>query len=363
MITIPVDTFSRAMSICQPFVPSRTTKDELRYIKMECDSEFLTLVASDGEAAIRHSEALAGQVGSVMLPGRLSLVLSESNSDDVGLDMEPSGVLIVHDGDNEYRLMTIPVKDYPTREFANAKEGAIEVHRGSFLAGLSLAAIAADESGSRYVLDGVRVEYENGVLHFVGTDSRRASIVELRAVGDTAMQCIVPQSHVKRLVTSLSAVNSQYVYISNSSNKIEFLAEQTSISCPVQSGLFPQWRKIVPKETSSPAVVQSGHLASTIRQARLGRQEEETAVRFAFEAGQLTLGSGTDKHGSKVELPISYEGPKVVVNLNPEYVLGWLGKLKPEDTTEWRLTDGESPVLATCAARGAKYVIMPLSEK
>ncbi len=69
---------------------------------------------------------------------------------------------------------------------------------------------------------------------------------------------------------------------------------------------------------------------------------------------------GAEYGESHVELPIAYEGPEIVITLDPRYLNDFLRVLNPEATLLLELRDSESA--AVCSTDdGYAYVIMPLA--
>ena len=69
---------------------------------------------------------------------------------------------------------------------------------------------------------------------------------------------------------------------------------------------------------------------------------------------------GAEYGESHVELPIAYEGPEIIISLDPRYLNDFLRVMSPEATLLLELRDGDSA--AVCSTDdGYAYVIMPLA--
>ena len=89
--------------------------------------------------------------------------------------------------------------------------------------------------------------------------------------------------------------------------------------------------------------------------------EESRGVDFTFENGTLTLTSmGQDIGSSKIDLPISYDGEKIVVTFDPRYMQEFLRVLDPAGPVTLQMNDGNSAAVFQ-ADDNYTYVIMPLS--
>ncbi len=89
--------------------------------------------------------------------------------------------------------------------------------------------------------------------------------------------------------------------------------------------------------------------------------QESRGVDFSFSPGLLALDSRAATVGqSRVELPISYDGPEISITFDPRFVADYLRVLEPEKQITLELTDAESAA-ALKTDDGYTYVIMPLS--
>jgi len=106
-----------------------------------------------------------------------------------------------------------------------------------------------------------------------------------------------------------------------------------------------------------------GPFHSAVRQAAIVTTEEHRGVDFTFGDGKITLaGHGAEMGEAHIELPIAYEGPEVLVRLDPRFVSDFLRVLEPDQTFTLHLRDSESAVVCT-TGDGYGYVIMPLSQE
>jgi DNA polymerase-3 subunit beta len=106
-----------------------------------------------------------------------------------------------------------------------------------------------------------------------------------------------------------------------------------------------------------------GPLYSAVRQAAIFTDSESRGVDFVFGDGNLMLRASVAESGnSRVELPVAYSGPNVVLALDNRYVSDFLRVLDPEVTITMDMVDGESAALFA-TDDGYGYVIMPMARE
>jgi DNA polymerase III subunit beta len=76
----------------------------------------------------------------------------------------------------------------------------------------------------------------------------------------------------------------------------------------------------------------------------------------------LTLSGATAETGqSRVDMPISYSGPQIIVALDHRFVLEFLKVLSPEANISLEIENGETAVVFHADDGAYGYVVMPLS--
>src|SRR5262249_8649410 len=141
--------------------------------------------------------------------------------------------------------------------------------------------------------------------------------------------------------------------ISDTDNEVHFAARGNDVllrtpRCTFYSrlveGRFPRWRDVFPQRRDAPRIdIQVGPLHSAIRQAAVVLSAESRGIDFTFADGTLTLSGATAETGqSKVEMPVAYTGPQLVVALDHRFVLEFLKVLSPEATIALEIENGET---------------------
>jgi DNA polymerase-3 subunit beta len=99
-----------------------------------------------------------------------------------------------------------------------------------------------------------------------------------------------------------------------------------------------------------------------LRQASVVLSAESRGVDFTFADGTLTLSGATAETGqSRVEMPVAYTGPQIVVALDHRFVLEYLKVLSPETNIALDVENGETAVVFHADDGAYGYVVMPLS--
>jgi DNA polymerase-3 subunit beta len=108
--------------------------------------------------------------------------------------------------------------------------------------------------------------------------------------------------------------------------------------------------------------MQVGPLFAALRQAAVVLSTESRGIDFTFADGTLTLSGATAEAGqSRVEMPVAYTGPQIIVSLDHRFVIEFLKVLEPEATISLEIENGETAVVFHADDGAYGYVVMPLS--
>jgi DNA polymerase-3 subunit beta len=347
-------------------VPSRTPKDVLRNLKLQIEGGKATLIGTDLETGIRHD--LPGvetdSSGEVLLPkDRMLAILRELTTDGVDLEVDDKA-LWVRAGQSEFRLAMEDPSEFPPVQAFDAASYFV-VPASAFKEMIRRTVFATDVESTRYALGGVLLEFREQQLTMAATDSRRLAVVSTKCgivgnVQDQATSPVVPAKALNLIERGIQDSDSE-VFVSMYPNSALFKVGSSTIYSRLVDGRFPRYRDVIPAPGGTQIDLLVSSFYSAVRQAQIVTNEESRGVDFTFEPGILRLTSiAADVGESKVEMPISFEGPPVTITFDPRFLSDFLKILDPSSTVKFQLNDGESAaVLRT--DDGYIYVIMPLA--
>ena len=365
-ITCQRTSLTNAFQTVAGVVPSRTTKDILKNIKLLVAGGKATLIGNDSEIGIRCNlpDIEADSNGEALLPtSRVLSVLRELTDDVVKLDITGDAIWI-RCGYSEFRLSAEDPADFPPvatfedEEYFVVKAATLKqlIHRTIF---------ATDTESTRYALGGVQVELTSDRATFAATDSRRLAVVsgDCSVVGSPAKPAtppVVPSKAMTLLERSLSDGEAD-AHIAIHANDIAVRCGGTTITSQLVQGRFPDWRKVVPTSFGATIDMVVAPFYAAVRQAQIVTNEESRGVDFTFGKGTLKLNSqAADIGQSKIEMPIPFDGDEIKITFDPRYVADFLKSLDSGSQFRCQLSTHEDPaVFAT--EDNYTYVIMPLS--
>ena len=349
-------------------VPQRTPKPILENIKLEVTPERATLMATDLEIGI-CIDVPGFEIeapGTVLLHiKRVGSILRESS--DEKLHLESDGVKTrIYSQQSEFQLPTENPDEFPTvSPFQEEKYHQMPAR--FFRELLHRTVCAADTESSRYALGGVLVELSADEIVGVGTDGRRLARQQGPAeavAGHQTLDTTVIPSRAVQLIERALADNEENVQLAARENDVLVKSQRTTIYARLVEGRYPKWQDVVPDFRSMHKIeLAVGPFHSAVRQAAIVTSEERRGIEFTFGEGKVVLsGHGAELGESRVELPIAYDGPEVLVKLDPRFVSDFLRVLDADQTFTMHMRDAKTAVVCT-TDDGYAYVIMPLAQE
>lgn len=355
-----------AFQVVSGVVPSRTTKDILKSVKLEVRDGIATLSGTDSEIGIRY-EIPGVEIetpGEALLPAaRVITILREVTDNSVNLELTDEGVRI-RSGSSDFNLGAGDAAEFP--DVVGFEDAAYHAVSGNLLReAIRRTVFATDVESTRYALGGVLLELDADSITLAATDSRRLAVVKsaCRTEGsnEAAHAAPVIPSKAMQLIERSIADEDEEVRIAIHANDALIKSGHSTISCRLVEGRFPKYRDVIPNESTHSIDFLVSSFLSAVRQAQIVTNDESRGVDFTFGNGVLKLNSqAADIGKSTIEIPIDYSGDELTITFDPRFVAEFLRILEPEKTVRLDLIDSESAaVLRTDDSY--TYVIMPLS--
>jgi DNA polymerase-3 subunit beta len=350
------------------FAPSRSPKEILTNVKLDVDKSGATLSATDMEVGVRiNIEGLdVDAAGSAILPvNHFGAILRESSDERLRIDATAKGT-IVRGERSEFKLPAGDPDEFPAvAKFEDTKYHVIPARLLKEV--ISRTEFATELESSRYALGGVLFELEANKITAVGTDGRRLAKMEGPAesvgghkTGDT--MTIIRTPSLRQINRALSESDGE-VHLAAHASDVLIRTPRATFYSRLVEGRFPRWRDVFPARRDAAKIdITVGPLLSALRQASVVLNQESRGIDFTFENGTLTLAAATAETGqSRVELPISYDGPQIIVSLDHRFVLDFLKVLNPEQNITIDIENGETATVFLADDNNYGYVVMPLS--
>ena len=362
--------FSSKFKLAASVAAARDTKPILQNVKAKADKKLgVILQATDTELGIRirlDCDVVAN--GEAILPTRrLNQILDLTREEKLTLESTDSNTAVSGEREN-YDLNTQSPDEFPdVEEFAETAYH--EIPSKALREMIRRTIFATDAENVRYALGGVYFEMVGSNISVVATDGRRLAWQE--GTGNCVNEhnvetSILPARTLQLLEKALndsSISEDEDVKMAVSANRVLFQCKDFTLFSRLVEGRFPKWRTIIPQtDDDTPVILECASLLPATLQAQIMTSDLDPGVNFTFEKGKLTLqGQGKEIGNSKIELPISYDGPAKTLKLDPKFMTSFLRVLDTDKTLALYLPTDNDPFKITVDDGGYVYVVMPMS--
>ena len=197
------------------------------------------------------------------------------------------------------------------------------------------------------------------MLTLVATDGRRLAMVEqdleFPAGNETAV--IIPTKAVNELQRLLE--DSGELKVALTSSQASFELNESHLITKLIEGNYPNFRQVIPGAANHRVTVEREAFLNAVKRVSLLANEKTNSIKFAFENNQLAISANSPEIGEAEEtMDVRYDGPRIVVAFNPEFVMAPLRNLD-QDEVFVDLIDESSPGVIKID-EPFLYVIMPM---
>ena len=352
--------FLEGLKTVQNIVPSKGALQIIQNIMLEARGNRLYLTTTDLDISILCVVAcdVSGE-GATTLPAKLLFnTIAKAPEGMVEVDVDAQDRAVIKAGSSASKLSGMSVVDYPALP-KDSDSFEYVLPQITLREMLRKTAYAASQDDTRKTLKGVLTSFKGGKLTMVATDGRRLALVEheIELPAEAEKDVILPSKVVNELQRSLTTDGD--VRITIEKTQIAFKMGQTKVYSKLLDEVYPNYRQVIPESCTERISVDRQLLLSALDRASVMTVEESNSIRLTFDSNQLIVSSRAAEVGEVRDIvPIKYDGAKIEIVFNPNYVMDPL-KAIDEDEITMELNDGTKPALIKCSVPFL-YVMMPL---
>lgn len=357
--------FLGALSRIQGTVERRNTMPILANVLIETHTNRIRLTATDLEVGVRAS--LNGEIvtsGRVTVDARkLYEIVRELSEEMIELNRLENDRVEIKSGKSVFKMVGLDAQEFPV--FAKSSEDARKecpAHILKEMIDKTIFSISSDETRSN--LNGALL-HESGeaAVRMVTTDGHRLSLVQ-REIGPLGLAkgVIIPRKGLTELRRLLEDAGDEPVSLGFTQNMVFVWKGDVEMSIRLIDGDFPDYDKVIPSDNNSEASVAQSRLFRALRRVSLLSSDRYRGVRVDLNGGNMSITANNPDMGEAAEeLDVEYQGARLSIGYNAQYLLDILGVLDHEDKVTLALKNDESPtVVKRNGDDTLLYVVMPM---
>lgn len=361
---------SLAIKTVLGIVSNRATLPVLGNILLVAEDGKLTVEATNLDSALSCSiECQSKETGKVTLPAKkFGKIVDNIAADDISIKVDNTFKAVVKGGTSKYTIMGIDAEEFPPiPQLSDANSFTLAQEQlGAMLKNV---AFAQSQDETRYILNGVYFEMEEGVLSLVATDGRRLakSSETVEFPFNDPQKVIVPQktiSELRKLLGKQGDVN-----VSFSDRQINFsvdapenkgFTDKIRLFSKVVEGNYPNYQQVIPKEKNIVVELDRNEFAAAVKRVSLVTTDKSNTVKFSFgkDSGLTLTCSSADFGEAEEKLDVDFDKEDVAIAFNPKFILDVLNAVDDEKIN-FSLKNDISPGVFF-VGENFKAVVMPL---
>ncbi len=358
------NSLSSALALVNRAVSPNNTLPVLNNILLKVEGRRLHLSATNLEIAISASfEVEVENEGTLTVPAKsLSSYVALLNDKDVHLSVTGGNTLVIQGKGSTTKMKGIASEEFPNLPRIDKPE-ILKFPTARVAEALTQVSFAASTNISRPVLTGIFWQVKGKVLKLAATDSYRLGEKTLILEKDLEkdLNFIVPTKTVQELerILAASAVPEFEVHVGK--GQVLFKVDGVELTSRLIEGAFPDYERIIPKETKTQMVLSNDAFTLGLKQVSVLVRENSNNVKVKTQKDSLVISSDETQVGQgSAEIPAQVTGDSVETALNVQYLLDVLARLNSKEV-HLSLNDGLSPVMVTPTSGGDYiHIIMPL---
>lgn len=269
--------------------------------------------------------------------------------------------LFVKTKSNSITLKSIPYEDFPTIPIVEGD--VLTLPSKKFIEGIRSVFYSASVSEIKPEIGSIYIYPENDMLVFVATDSFRLAEKKIKIKQNLSFSGIlIPFKNATEIIKVFDSVDDDIV-ITLQKNQISFKTPTTYLTSRVVDGSFPDYKQIIPKNSTTQATVLKQDFISSLKISNIF-SDKFNQVTFVIQPKQKVFeieAKNTDIGENKTLVAGALEGEEVSANFNYKYIIDCFQSIGA-DSLHLELNGNNKPmIIRPVGDQSFMYLVMPMN--
>ncbi|ADN08051.1 DNA polymerase III subunit beta [Sulfurimonas autotrophica] len=338
-ITVSKSILENILIHASPFLEKKDTSQITSHVYMNVSNSELTLKATDYEIGflVSTDNLKIEKEGSITANGKKFLdIVRILKDDEINLEVKNDNLLISQ-GHSNFKLPTFSYNEFP--EFP-AYEGKprISIESHTLIESLKKITPAIDTNNPKFELNGALIDIQKNSINFAATDTRRLAVVTIDNQSDNELSIIIP----KKAIVEIQKLFFDNIELYYDETNLIIHSQQYTFFTKLINGKFPEYSRIIPKETKYNLVLPKAIMIDSIKQITT----ISTDLKITFMNDIISFESLSDDN-IEAKTEISYNtgfSKPFSIAINSKYLLDFLNSINSSEFTIG-LNEGNLPFI------------------
>jgi len=351
------------LNVVLGIVEKKQTQPILSNILINVKNGLITLTASDLQMEIIATANVDSvKDGDITVPVRKFVdtckTLDEGAKLTFSLNKEKA---VITSNKTRFSLTTLPANDFPV---INKDNPLLEfkIPEKSLKRLFDKVSFAMAFQDVRYYLNGLLLEINRDKLKTVATDGHRLAISEAQFESgiNEPKSVIIPRKAVLE-ISRLLGDSEEMVTVTFGQNYIRLHFQNVIFTSKLVEGQYPNYDSVIPKSCDIKISVNKNEIKQCLIRTSILSNEKYRGIKLEFSKNTLkTFANNPDQEEAKDEIPIDFDGGKLEVGFNVNYLIDAISALD-SDTVDINITDSNgSSLIKANDDDSCIYVVMPM---
>ena len=302
--------------------------------------------------------------GIVVVPAHVISSFISSLSKDRNITINTKNqVLEIKTSSTKTNIKTLPSEDFPViPEIGEDKVFSMPIR--DLLFGIKSVLYAAAVGSIKPELSSISITYEGEFLTFAATDSFRLAEKKIRVKKVPHFkQILIPQKNAMEIVKIFDKGDEE-ISISIEEHQMALRVQNIYLTSRIVEGTFPDYRQIIPKETTSKAVLLKQDLINSLKTSLIFSDTfNQLTLKLSPKAKSFEIESKNSAIGESVHTVESVlEGDNISINVNHRYFTDCFQSIMT-DSVSLSFSGQAKPIIIQGVGDASfLYLVMPMNQ-
>lgn len=321
--TCEKNTIQKEISVAQEIISTRNALSILSNVLLIAENNALTIKATDLKVGFETQipADIAEEGSTTVFCDKFLGILRSLPDGDIEFSQDNNRLLI----QPLFKKINFQLKSIAGEKFPELQEISedqyFEVSQKDIIEMVSHTIFAVSDDETRYFMNGVYMENQDGSLSMVATDGRRLSFISKSLENQIpAFDPVIIPPKVLHLLRKLSSGEGN-VKIAVGEKNLFLQFDSQKISSSLIEGQFPNYKRVIPEQQNYEATIKRDLFEEALKRVSLLVEQKSRRIYLNLSEGTLTLTSEESEIGvAKEELECAYQGPDITIALNYLYL-------------------------------------------
>ena len=330
------ENFYKALSNASRFSSVRAQLPVLGNIFLKAGKGKLIISSTNLEVSL--STSIGAQIeeeGEITVPARaITEIVANLAPGTLSLSSEKEQIKIESQG-SKLNVLGMNASDFPPVPQKIETKGSLLLPKGPFQSALTQVIFATSIDETRPVLTGVLAIFKKEGITMVATDGFRLSQKKIAVKGiEKSIQIVLPKG-VLLEISRFAGEESDVLFVhKESEHQVSFGFADAVLSSRLLEGEFPNFEKIMPKETTTKVNLDKEDFLRVIKLASVFARDSANIVKLAINKNGVTVTAESSQSGNqKTELDAKVEGKELEIAFNFRFLEDFLHSVKGESVS------------------------------